>query len=96
MADKTDTPLLPLVRNHTYEAKRPARTGLISDPLINDRMIVWISHDGGTVQYDGPAVKIGRRLPKVSAEAFRAWAARDVTELMPLNEWRRWPAKEED
>ncbi len=76
---------LPLIVGHTYEAKRKAQAGVI-DPLWNDRMIVWIGV--AEVQYDSPTVAIGRRLPKVSHEQFRRWAARDITSEMPNGEWR--------
>lgn len=39
-----------------------------------DREIIWISNDGTRVQYDGDAVKLGRRFPVVSADAFAKWA----------------------
>lgn len=76
---------MELIVNHTYEAKRPKTVGLI-DPLVDDRMIVWIGML--EVQYDSPSVRFGQRLPKVSKEAFLRWAKRDITDEMPKGEWR--------
>lgn len=76
---------MELVVGHTYEAKRPKAIGLV-EPLIDDRMIVWMGLT--EVQYDSPSVRFGRRLPKVSKDAFLKWAGRDVTKEMPEGEWR--------
>lgn len=76
---------MELIVGHTYEAKRPKKIGVV-DPLMDDRMIVWIGL--AEVQYDSPSVRFGRRLPKVSKEAFLRWAGRDVTNEMPRSEWR--------
>lgn len=73
----------------TYRAKRPAASGNFFEPLINDRTITWIG--GGKVQYDGPAVAIGRRRPIVDADAFIKWADRDVTDELPEGEYAPWP-----
>lgn len=77
--------LLPLVAGHTYRAKRPAN----ARGFFNDRTIVYIGLYA--VQYDGPAVAIGRHLPKVTYEQFRAWADRDVTDELPPGEYAVWP-----
>lgn len=76
---------MELIANHTYEAKRPKAVGL-AHPLADDRMIVWVGEL--EVQYDSPSVRLGRRLPKVSKEAFLRWAKRDITDEMPKGEWR--------
>lgn len=81
--------VLPLIVGHVYEAKRPTVIGVF-DRLINDRQIKWVGLL--EVQYDSPSVPNGRRYPKVSHEAFRKWAARDITDQMPDNEWRSPPA----
>lgn len=81
--------VLHLVVGHVYEAKRPTVVGLF-DRFINDRQILWVGLT--EVQYDGPTVGFGRHYPKVSHEAFRNWAARDVTHLVPAHEWRSAPA----
>ncbi|CAM5386977.1 hypothetical protein [Rhodanobacter lindaniclasticus] len=80
--------VLQLVVGHVYEAKRPTVVGLF-DRFINDRQILWVGLT--EVQYDSPTVRPGWHYPKISAEAFRNWAARDVTHLMPRNEWRHAP-----
>lgn len=77
---------LSLVVGRVYRAKRPARTGSIIDPVWNDRMIIWIGEYD--VQYDSPAITLGRRYPRVSKEAFLKWAHSDITDQMPNNEWR--------
>lgn len=41
------------------------------------RDIIWISPDGTRIQYDGPAVAIGRRYPTVTTQAFARWAGLD-------------------
>lgn len=76
---------LTLIVGHVYEAKRQTAIGLFPR-LVNDRQIVWVGLM--EVQYDSPTVAHGRKYPKVSHEAFRRWAARDVTDLMPKGEWR--------
>lgn len=60
----------------TYRGKRPRRVGTAADrsPTYNDRTILWLSGDGSRVQYDGPAVALGRNYPTVSADDFLAWA----------------------
>ncbi len=77
---------LQLKAGRIYEAKKPALVG--SYAQVNDRQIVWISPDGSRVQYDSPSVAFGRRRPIVTAAKFLEWAARDVTEEMPPEDWR--------
>jgi len=78
-------PVLELIAGHTYEAKKPAAVGVF-DLRVNDRQIAWV---GPTeVQYDSPTVKMGRKLPFVTHEAFRKWAGRDVTSEGTDGEWR--------
>lgn len=81
---------MELKSGNVYAAKNPGKIsfGLFEKPLINDRIIVWISPDGSRVQYDGPAIKIGQRLPTVSRDAFLKWAGSDVTDIMPEGSWR--------
>lgn len=61
----------------TYRAKKPRKAGVFGD-LYNDRTILW--RDKTWIQYDGPAVPDGRHYPKISIEAFLAWADREVQE----------------
>jgi len=85
---------LTLVVGRTYRAKRPApcqAPGFFRQQIVNDRTIIFIGLD--TVQYDGPAVADGRHYPKVTIEAFRKWAARDVTDELPAGEYAKWPIK---
>lgn len=60
----------------TYRAKRPVQY-LFGD--YNDRTVIWMGANG-TVQYDGPAVKIGQKYPSVSMEKFLKWASHEVVE----------------
>lgn len=55
-----------LAQGSTYSARTGSRSP--------ERTVLWISPDGRRVQYDGPAVRIGRNYPVVSAEAFAKWA----------------------
>lgn len=71
----------------TYRAKTPRN----SRGLVNDRTVIWIDAFGTTIQYDGPSVGYGRHYPKVSREAFEAWADRDVTDELPKGEYESWP-----
>lgn len=50
----------------TYESRPGSRSA--------PREVIWVSALGDTVQYDGPAVKLGSRYPQVSADAFAKWA----------------------
>ena len=71
------TPVLELKVGATYRAKRPQRISHFLQPdEYNDRTIVWL----GTrqVQYDGPAVAIGRKRPMVTREAFLKWAGKEL------------------
>lgn len=76
---------LELVRGRTYRAKKPAN----SLGLVNDRTIMWVG--AFEVQYDGPVVANGRNYPRVTKEAFRKWADRDVTAELPDGEYAKWP-----
>jgi hypothetical protein len=67
-----------------YRAKHPKMMGIV-DRLVNDRSIVWMGET--QLQYDSPSVAIGRKLPRVSIEAFLKWAGKDVTELLPEGKW---------
>lgn len=70
---------LELVVGATYRAKRPKNfTTLSLRQVMNDRTITWMSRDGSQVQYDGPAVRAGRRYPTVSADTFREWASHRI------------------
>lgn len=43
-----------------------------------EREIIWISADGGRVQYDGAAVRYGRPYPTVTADDFAKWAGIEI------------------
>lgn len=70
-----------------FACKRPAPVGFL-EPLLNDRMVMWVSSCKSEVQYDSPSVARGRRFPRVSMEKFLAWAVADVTEQCPTGKWR--------
>ena len=65
-----------LVLGKTYRALRPARVGYLGE--WNDRTIIHLT--GISVQYDGPAVRIGRRYPTISRDKFCKWAAGVIEE----------------
>lgn len=82
--------MIELKVGRTYRAKKPAP--IAGYPaLVNDRTIIWIGLT--EVQYDGPAVGLGRRYPKVPKEKFIAWADRDVTDELPPGEYAVWPVQ---
>lgn len=70
-----------------YCAKSRKLVGIF-EPLINDRMILWMDRLGERVQYDSPTVAFGRKHPIVTTEQFLRWARADVTDLCPKGEWR--------
>lgn len=74
-----------LVEGRVYRAKKP---GVVRGGYVNDRVIIRTL--GPQVQYDGPAVAIGRRYPIVSVEKFLEWAGKDVTDEMPEGRWKDW------
>ena len=69
-----------------FEAKKPKSVGF--PPLIDDRQVKWISLDRDRIQFDSPSVGFGRKYPTVSMASFLKWAGRDITNLMPKDEWR--------
>ena len=79
---------LQIIVGHVYRAKKPAAVGMWVEPLVNDRVVLWL----GTyeLQYDGPSVKRGGVYPRLSIEKFRKWAERDVTDELPKGEWAQW------
>lgn len=77
---------MEIQKGRVYRAKKPGNTG----GYYNDRQVLYIGID--TVQYDGPAVGMGRHYPTVSMEKFKAWAAEDVTEKLPPGEWQQFGA----
>ena len=68
--DKPALTRADLVVGGVYRAKKPARVGREGD--WNDREILYIGL--AEVQYDGPAVAMGRYYPKVMIKDFLAWA----------------------
>lgn len=91
---RTENPIVPenltavdILPGHIYEAKRPV---CASTFLVNDRQVMWVSADRSLVQYDSPALADGRHYPKVTMEKFLKWACRDITALVPPNNWRAW------
>ena len=63
----------------TYRAKRPKRLAFTN--AHNDRTVLWMSSVGSIstkVQYNSPAVHIGRRYPIVPMEKFLKWASHEV------------------
>ncbi len=67
--------------NQVYRAKKPKLVGSVLFPFVDDRQVIWLGVD--EVQYDSPAVKNGRKYPKVSMEKFLQWAGENVTTKMP-------------
>lgn len=68
--DKPALTRADLVVGGVYRAKKPGRVGWAGD--FNDREILHIGL--AEVQYDGPAVALGRKYPKVMIKDFLAWA----------------------
>lgn len=90
MTTETNRPgLLTITVGRTYRAKKPCRIAEFPKPLVNDRTIRWIG--AFELQYDGPSVKLGRHYPRMSIEAFRQWADRDVTAELPPGQYAPWP-----
>lgn len=77
-----------IIVGHCYRAKRPRQAGF---GHVNDRDVIYRDQD--SVQYDGPAVKFGRRKPVVSIEDFLAWAGADVTDQVPADSYAEWPIR---
>jgi hypothetical protein len=71
-----------------FSAKRPSVSGDIFCPVYNDRQVVHVDALGLLVQYDSPAVKLGRHYPRVPMEKFLKWAGADVTDSCPDGGWR--------
>lgn len=63
-----------LQAGRAYRARKPRPVFDSDGGLVNDRTIIYIGAEH--VQYDGPAVKNGRKYPTVSKEAFLTWAVR--------------------
>lgn len=70
----------------TYRGKSPGYT----KGYVNDRTVVRISNVLGELQYDGPAVGIGRNYPAISIRGFIAWAEHDITDQLPAGEYQQW------
>lgn len=80
---------LALTVGRVYRGKKPAviYPGFLQPGLINDRVILHLSEE--YVQYDGPAVALGRKFPRVTKQAFLKWAGKDVTDQLPEGEWEQ-------
>ena len=78
--------LLPqsLKTGHVYRGKNPR----CSNGYVNERQIIWMNEE--QVQYNGPAVAIGRNYPIIPMSRFLQWASHDVTDLLPGTEWQTW------
>lgn len=70
-----------------YRAKRPRVVHTLGGSYINDRQILYISPFKETIQYDSPKVGFGSKYPVISVEKFLKWAAKDITDSLPPNEW---------
>lgn len=74
-----------------WRAKKPRAVGYWPGE-VNDRLIKWISADGQTICYDGPAVADGFHYPRVSVEAFEKWAGQQLKDSdLPPDRWESWP-----
>lgn len=56
----------------TYRAKRFRESPF--GGVTNDRTILWMNSERTEVQYDSPALPMGRHYPTVAADAFLRWA----------------------
>jgi hypothetical protein len=70
---------MELVVNRTYRAKKPSNV----NGYYNDRTIIYMNEVMGTLQYDGPAVALGRHYPRMDIKKFQAWVGSDVTDSLP-------------
>ena len=74
----------PFRVGRVFAAKKPKRVGFSG--FWDDRQILWAGRD--QIQYDSPALGLGRRYPMVTRQAFEAWAGQDVTDQVPEDSWR--------
>jgi hypothetical protein len=63
-----------LQQGATYRAKRPVENYITGE--FNDRTILRLWDT--TLQYDGPAVALGRHYPTTTIEKFLCWACHRV------------------
>lgn len=73
-----------------YRAKRPRVVHTLGGSYINDRQILSISPFEETIQYDSPKVGFGSKYPVISVEKFLKWAAKDITDDLPPDEWEEY------
>lgn len=79
-----------LKAGRVYRAKRPRVVHTLGGSYINDRQILSISPFEDTIQYDSPKVGFGSRYPVISVEKFLKWAAKDITDDLPPDEWEEY------
>lgn len=77
-----EVPLSPasLIAGHWYRGHNPRKISNGLNPhhgRYPDRQIISLGRR--TLQYDGPAVKVGQHYPEVSIPEFLLWATADVT-----------------
>lgn len=70
----------------TYRGKTPG----YAKGFVNDRTVIWVDRKRLELQYDGPAVSLGRARPIVPLAEFVKWAGRDITEQLPAGEYQQW------
>lgn len=78
--------MLEIRTGRTYRAKSPG----YAKGFVNDRTVVWVDRANRTVQYDGPAITLGRTRPLISLDAFLEWAKHDITQQLPAGEYQQW------
>jgi hypothetical protein len=67
-------------QGHVYRSADPR---LAANGHVNDRIVLRVNLPGGDVMFDGPAVSRRRgHYPRCRLDAFKAWADRDVTDLL--------------
>lgn len=69
---------------------RPRVVHTLGGSYINDRQILSISPFEETIQYDSPKVGFGSKYPVISVEKFLKWAAKDITDDLPPDEWEEY------
>lgn len=79
-----------LKAGRVYRAKRPRVVHTLGGSYINDRQILSISPFEDTSQYDSPKVGFGSKYPVISVEKFLKWAAKDITDDLPPDEWEEY------
>lgn len=78
--------MLSVKVGRTYRGKTPG----YAKGFVNDRTVLWVDREKRLLQYDGPAVALGRTRPVISLDQFIEWAKHDITDQLPAGEYQQW------